>query len=78
MRVLIAAVAIIVSATSALAQQSSPGELNQRIATQIGNLIIQVTSQSLQIEQLQSALAASQAQTKALQDKLEPKAEAPK
>jgi hypothetical protein len=51
--------------------QQPPSDINQRIATQIGNLIIQVTSQSVQIEQLQAALAAAQQQVKDLQAKQE-------
>lgn len=57
----------------ALAQQPQPPiPVEQRIASQLGNLIIQVTTQSIQIEQLQAALAASQARVKDLEAKQEP------
>lgn len=64
---------LIALATPALAQQpQAPIPVEQRIASQLGNLIIQVTTQSIQIEQLQAALAASQARVKELEAKQEP------
>lgn len=62
-----------VIASPALAQQpQAPIPVEQRIASQLGNLIIQITTQSIQIEQLQAALAASQARVKDLEAKQEP------
>lgn len=59
-------------AIPAFAQQSQP--LDQRIALQLGTLVIQNTSQGVQIEQLQAALTAAQARVKSMEDKYEPKA----
>jgi hypothetical protein len=69
--------AAILLSSPALAQQPQPQSqapipVEQRIASQLGNLIIQVTTQSIQIEQLQAALAASQARVKELEAKQEP------
>jgi hypothetical protein len=47
--------------------------LDQRIGTQIGALVIEVTSLRMQVEQLQTALKEAQDRVKALEDKHEPK-----
>lgn len=71
MKLIIAA--ILLSAAPALAQQPQPPiPVEQRIASQLGNMVIQITTQSIQIEQLQAALAASQARVKDLEAKQEP------
>jgi len=53
----------------AVAQQTA----EQRIALQIGALVIQSANQASQIDQLQSALTSAQARVKELEDKYEPK-----
>lgn len=61
-------VAAFLVTSPALAQQpQAPVPIEQRIASQIGNMVIQITTQSIQIEQLQAALAASQARVKELE-----------
>jgi hypothetical protein len=80
---LLAALALVLQtlaliASPALAQQPTPQPLDQRIASQIGQLVIQDISQGVQIEQLQAALTAAQMEVKALKDKYEPKAAEPK
>lgn len=56
-------------------QQQQP--LEQRIASQIGNLSIQNASLAIQVEQLQAALGTAQMRVKALEDKYEPKTPPP-
>lgn len=68
---------LVTLASPALAQSAVGGQppvpVEQRIAQQLGNLIIQMTTQSIQIEQLQASLAAAQARVKELEAKDPPK-----
>ncbi len=68
------AIILALLSTVALAQQQAqpPIPVEQRIASQIGNMVIQITTQSIQIEQLQASLAAAQARVKELEAKQEP------
>jgi hypothetical protein len=77
-RVILAA-ALAIAALPAAAQQppTPPPSVEQRIATQIGSLIIQVTNQAVQIENLQASLVAAQARVKEL-EAAPPPQEAPK
>lgn len=69
MRLVLAAVIALAALPAAAQQPTPPATVETRIATQLGNLIIQVTNQSIQIENLQAALAAAQQQVKDLQAK---------
>jgi hypothetical protein len=69
MRVLVVLLLICLS-VPAWAQQST---LNDRLAVHLGNFLIQITAQQLQIEQLQTALALAQAHIKELEAKEPPK-----
>lgn len=61
-------VLILVSLSSpALAQQQN--QMEQRIASQIGSLVIQNTAQAAQIEQLNAELGKAQARIKELESK---------
>lgn len=57
-------------ATPALAQTATP---EQRIANQLGTLMIQNASLVSQVEQLTAQLAAANVKIKGLEDKYEPK-----
>lgn len=63
--------AAILFATPVFAEQ--PASIEQRIGAQIGALIIQNQGLTIQLEQLQNALALANARAKALEDKYEPK-----
>ena len=59
--------------------QAQTATVDQRIANQIGQLVIQNASQATQLEQLQTALKDAQSRVQALESKCEPKpAPAPK
>lgn len=68
MKYLVTVIALLV--TPALAQQQN---IEQRIGAQLGALVIQNASLTMQIEQLQVTLKAAQDRVKTLEDKYEPK-----
>lgn len=74
-RVVLAAILTIACISTSVAQQQSP--LNDRIALQIGQLVIQVNDLSLQNEQLRQQVQTLVAENKALKDKYETKPQEP-
>lgn len=76
MKIAIVCFMLCASAAQAVAQQQPPNQLLDRVEAEIGHLVVQNTSLSLQAEQLTLALKNAQDRIKALEDKYEPKPQA--